>query len=178
MILPYQCNHVLCPISQCLAKALKLGGFSISHPGCWGLSVSKTKGQKGARLSHQHFLHRTFPNPQSKWFWLPQGNTSKSCPIVFSFLWDSRTKIRGKGIGLDWFVFQAEILIASDLSLFTSHYLLESLSPFHVSRHQVLSPSCQGSGLTYSWPSDICVPMSAHVCRVEVVGGAHSVNKT
>lgn len=71
--------------------------------------------------------------PQSRQLWPPKGSRSKGCIVLFFFLWDSRIRMRERGIWAGtWFTFQIESLIDSDLSLFTFHYPQEPLSSFYV----------------------------------------------
>jgi hypothetical protein len=165
----------------CPYEALQLGEVSKGEPGCWGVCVRGTRSKEQDKLSHQHLPPTTHthgqPPPRADGYGLHKAAAPK---VELFSVSSSGTPGQDDGKGhwvRNWFTFQIETLIDSDLSLFTSHYHQEPLSPFHVPRDQGLSLSSQGSDLTHSWLWDVYVSRLMQVCRVGVVGWVPSISK-
>lgn len=100
-IWPIKATISLRLVSQCLARSCR--ERRSGHGSSW---LVKGQGQQNQRARRSQakppvFLHGAFPNPQRKWLWPLQGNNARSWPVLFSFLGDSRTSIRRRGIGLE-----------------------------------------------------------------------------
>lgn len=141
---------------QIWAEALGLAGFSTGHSGPEGLVSAEPRSNEGDVLNCQCSPRGAGPS-WSKQLWLHKAAAPKA--ELFSFS-SSGTPGPGRGKGGirsgTWFTFQMETLIESDLGLFISHYHPEPPSAFNVPGEPALSLQ-QGSGLTHSWPSDVCV---------------------